>query len=81
MHCPSCNTPIDSGRVLEILLERFVERGFNIKMNALLEFVKFCLDEFGEVGLDDVDSFCEFVEKKFGTRNIEIEHVEAYFDF
>ena len=81
MHCPSCNTPIDSGRVLEILLERFAERGFNIKMNALLEFVKFCLDEFGEVGLDDVDSFCEFVEKKFGTRNIEIEHVKAYFDF
>ncbi|WP_457548829.1 hypothetical protein [Archaeoglobus sp.] len=81
MHCPNCNVPIDGGRVLEILLDRFTERGFNIRLNALVEFVKLCLDEFGEVGVDDVDSFCEFVEKRFRTRNIEMEHVEAYFDF
>jgi hypothetical protein len=78
MHCACCG--VDSGRALELLLERFVENGFNIRLNTLIEFVKLCLDEFGEVGFDDVDNFCEFVEKKFGVKEIEMEHVKAYFN-
>ncbi len=78
MACPSCN--LDPNRMIEIILERFLENGFSIKLDALLAFVKKCVEEFGEINLDDVDSLCNFVDKRFGARKIEIEHVESYFN-
>lgn len=78
MACPSCN--VDPNKMIELILERFVENGFGIKLDALLTFVKRCVEEFGEINLDDVDNLCNFVERKFGVKTIEIEHVESYFN-
>ena len=75
MEC--CN--VDPNKMIEMILERFVENGFSIKIDALITFVKRCVEEFGEINLDDVDNLCNFVDKKFGVRKIETKHVESYF--
>jgi hypothetical protein len=79
-NCPMCKVSVEMDSISEILMDRFNQNGYTITPEALNVFVEKCIDAFGEVSIDDVDAFCDFVER-IGVFEIDEEIVKNYFKF
>jgi len=79
--CPNCKVPMLVDVLEEALIERFLENGYMITQEGLKAFIERCVEEFGEISVDDVDAFCEFVSKRYNTKTIDEKIVNEYFTF